>query len=195
MHHGLQFDAAEKHNRLPAGLDPSGYTNFAWANSALRPFEDGLIRQKRIITRHFTQFFPLTGPNATTLDDIEEHNSLINDRPYLGKPAKTLLLQVDRAAIGVWYGKRCIRVDYVMAYKADDWRLKKKDAGWDYLTKFTPPYEWRPFNIDTPMLGPLDGTGRPVAGVIDPTDPLKSAKILYFKEFRADNFAAFLKLQ
>jgi hypothetical protein len=168
--------------------DGLGYNAARWVNSAGQPYDQGFVRQRRIITRKFTQFEPITGTGAVTLDTIEARNDTLNDASYLGKAKRTLKLSVDSVAAGFYYGVRCWRVDYTMAYKADDWRLKKLDVGWFYRDA-DDDNKLKPF-LDEPgnnIIGSLNGSGGKAA------DRLKPA-IRAHKEFPSINFASFLRL-
>jgi hypothetical protein len=167
--------------------DGVGYNATKWINSAGQPYENGFVRQRRIITRRFTQFEPITGPNAVTLDQIEARNDTLNNATYLGKPKRTLKLSVDAVAAGFYYNLRCWRVDYVLAYKSTDWRLKVLDVGWYYKDGSG---DLQPFKDDAGnnIQGALDGDGDKA------TDQLEPA-IRAHKEFESIDFSAFLRLE
>ena len=67
----------------------------------------------------------------------------INSKPFMGKPAHSLLLQVEDATLGRFMGMRCWRVPYTMTYKpfplADKaagtkghWFVQMIDSGYHY---------------------------------------------------------------
>jgi hypothetical protein len=162
-----------------------GYNAQRWVNSAGQPYEQGFVRQLRIQTRKFTQFEPMSGPGAVTLDQIEARNDTLNNAVYLDKPKRTLKLSVDSVAAGFYHGLRCWRVDYTLAYKKTDWRLKKLDVGWHYIDdgKLIPFKDEDGNNI----LGSLDGSGGQAEDRLNPA-------IRAHKEFESVNFASFLRL-
>lgn len=167
--------------------DGVGYNAAKWVNSAGQPYDQGFVRQRRIITRKFTQFEPITGTGAVTLDDIEARNDTLNDDTYAGKPKRTLKLSVDGVAAGFYYGVRCWRVDYTMAYKADDWRLKKLDVGWAYRDA-ADDNKLKPFLDESGnnVMGSLNGAGDKATDQFDPA-------IRAHKEFESIDFSSFLR--
>lgn len=177
----LPIAPAEEHPDI-GGSDANGYSAQIWLNSAGQPFESGFSRQRRIITRKFTQFEPA----ATTLDTILSWNDRLNNATYLSKPKRTLRLMLDGVTLGTYYGVRCWRCDFTLAYKADDWRLKQYDVGWHYRDEEDKlqPFLDEPGN---PVLGALNGQGGKA------TDPMQPA-ILYYKEFEDMNFSSVLRI-
>jgi hypothetical protein len=154
-----------------------------WVNSAKKPFETGLIRQRRIAVVGFSQFEPI----STTLDQIMDRCDTVNSTTYKGKDAKKLLLSVENASVMTYGGFRCWRIDYQCKYKPDDWRVKQLDVGWGYYQSG----EYKPF-VDSegnPYLGNLNGTGGKVAN--EATD---EPAMLYFDGFEETNFNTFLRV-
>lgn len=171
------------------GTDPVGYNSFKWVNSAGRPYETGFVRQLRIPVRRFTQFEPIIGASAVTLDEIEERNDTLNDDTFLSKPKRTLRLMVEDLSVGFYYGVRCIRVDYAIAFNKRDWRLKQLDVGYYHKeTSGDPNSANVAFEFEgniTP--GALDGHGGKAADQLDPA-------IRYHKEFEDLHFDDFLRV-
>jgi hypothetical protein len=142
----------------------------SWKNSANKPFETGLIYQRRIATVPFSQFEPI----STTLETIMDRCDVLNSEVYKGKPEFTLLLNVENATIGTYSGMRCWRVDYTMRYREDTWILKQADVGWGF---YDSSGEYQTFYIaqwkdgtydpskaeDESFLGLLNLNGTPVA--------------------------------
>lgn len=184
LRESLTIENAEKHPDI-GGSDSAGYSATKWLNSAGQPYESGFVRQKRIVTRKFTQFEKASGGGALTLDAIENRNDVLNNATYLGRPKRTLKLSVDSCAIGTYYGFRCWRVDYTIAYKKDDWRLKQLDVGWYYKEgDDLVPFEDANGN---PILGSLNGQGGKASDQSDPA-------LRYHKEFPEVNFSSILRL-
>lgn len=116
----------------------------AWVNSAGVPFQNGLIRPRRIAAVQFTQFEAL---GSADLDEIMDRSDTINNIQFLKKPKYSLLLQVDEADVGLFFGQRCWRVVYTLRYKrfpeTEDpggpdelkghWYTQQADAGYTYL--------------------------------------------------------------
>lgn len=154
-----------------------------WVNSAKKPFETGLVRQRRVAVVQFSQFEPI----STTLDDIIERADTVNSITYKDKAIKTLLLGVEKATIGTYSGIRCWRVDYSMRYKKDNWILKQLDVGWGYYDSG----DYKPFldSQENSYLGSLNGTGGAVANQ-ETDDP----EIIPFEQFEAIDFNDFLKV-
>jgi hypothetical protein len=154
-----------------------------WVNSAKKPFETGLVRQRRIPMVAFSQFEPA----STTLETIMDRCDTINVGVYKSKAAKTLLLNVEGATIGTYSGIRCWRVDYTMRYKEDTWTLKQLDVGWGYYESG----EFKPFKDaeGNSFLGSLNGFGgkRPNQETDDPAE-------IPFELYKAINFNTFLKV-
>lgn len=154
-----------------------------WVNSAKKPFETGLVRQRRIAMVAFSQFEPA----STKLETIMDRCDTINSTEYKGKDEKTLLLNVEGATIGTYSGIRCWRVDYTMRYKEDTWTLFQLDVGYGYYQSG----EFKPF-VDAEgnqYLGSLNGSGGKVAN--EETDEPEE---LEFELYKAINFNTFLKV-
>jgi len=167
----------------------TGYNARNWTNSAGQPYESGFVRQMRIITRQFTQFEPLDGPRAVTLDQIEARNDTLNKTEFAGKPKRTLKLSVNGVAAGFYYGMRCWRVDYVMAYKKTDWRLKKLDVGWYYIDSGDSNKKKKFLDDDDPpsnIVGALNGKGDKATNQFEPF-------VRAHKEFESIEFADFIR--
>lgn len=167
------------------GPDADGYNAFRWLNSAGEPYQTGFVRQRRIITREFTQFEKIQGAGALSLDDIEARNNVLNNDTFLGKPKRTLKLTVESCEAGFYYGVRCWRVGYKLHYKKDDWRLKQLDIGSYYIDSGNK----LPFKDDegNRILGSLDGVGGEAADQNEPA-------IRYHKEFDEIDFNDFLRM-
>ena len=177
----------QKHPDI-GGPDSDGYNARKWMNSAGQPYATGFVRRRRILTRSFTQFEKVSGAGARTLDQIMDWHETINAGPYLTRPKRTLMLTVDKVAIGTYYSVRCWRVDMTLHYKKSDWRIKQLDVGWTYkdtsgATELTPFTDKAGGSIE----GALNGAGLRAA---DQTAPA----IRYHKEFEDANFALFLRL-
>lgn len=69
---------------------------------------------------------------AVTIDQIEARCDTINSTEFLGRAAKTLLLEVRRATIGRYYGYRVWRIEYAMKYNKRTWTHKQLNMGWRY---------------------------------------------------------------
>ena len=139
--------------------------------------------RRRAVVRRFTQFEQFSGSEAVTIDEIDRRNDSINRTAYMGRDPYTLRLGVESAAVGIYYGVRCWRIDYRLAYKKDDWRLKQLDVGWDYRGESD---ERVPFLRDgEPYLGSLNGQGKPA--------PDDEPAMLYFKQYESIEFADFLR--
>lgn len=163
--------------------DKSG-TPKLFVNSAKSAFETGLTIPKTILRRDFFQFEPI----STTIDTIEDRNNKVNTSTYLGRAAKTLLLQVRGAKIGRYYGLRCWLVDYSMKYKADTWTLKMLDVGYSYLDGSNNRKPYMDDDNMTIVLGGLNGSGAKVA--TQNTDPSE----LSFERYETTDFSTFIRL-
>lgn len=154
-----------------------------WVNSAKKPFETGLVRQRRLAMVSFSQFEPV----STALETIMDRCDTINSAVYKGKAEKTLLLNVEGATIGTYSGIRCWRVDYTMRYKKDTWTLKQLDVGYGYYESG----EFKPFKDSegNQYLGSLNGSGGKVAdeATMDPEE-------IPFELYEAIDFNTFLKV-
>jgi hypothetical protein len=172
------IDSGERHPDI-GGSDANGYNKTKWTNSAGQPFESGFVRQRRIVTRKFTQF----EPSSTTLDTIIGWNDRLNHGTYLTKPKRTLR---DSVVLGTYYGTRCWRCDFTLAYKKDDWRLKQLDVGWHYRDSNN---KLQPFLDEpgSPIMGALDGQGKKATDQLDPA-------VLYFKEYEMLDFSTVLRI-
>lgn len=161
--------------------DKSG-TPKLFVNSAHSPFEVGLTIPKTITRRDFFQFEPA----STTLSTLEDRNNKVNSGTYLGRAAKTLLLQIRSAKYGFYYGQQCWLVDYSMKYNPDTWTLKMLDVGYSYLSGGNR----KPYYDDdgqTIILGALNGSGAKVA--TQSTDPSE----LSFERYETLDFSTFLR--
>jgi hypothetical protein len=167
------------------GTDPDGYNAYYWQNSAGQPYSSSFVRQRRIITRDFTQFEAISGPGALTLDDIEDRNEVLNSDTFLGKPKRTMKLTVESCEAGSYYGLRCWRVGYRLHYKKSDWRLKQHDVGSYYLVGETKV----DFKTDDGeyIEGSLNGKGGMATDQFSPA-------MRYHKEFDEVDFNDFLRM-
>jgi hypothetical protein len=167
------------------GTDADGYNAMFWTNSAGEPYQTGFVRQRRVITRDFTQFERISGPGALTLDDIENRNDVLNSDTFLGKPKRTIKLTVESCEAGSYFGLRCWRVGYKLHYKKTDWRLKQLDVGSFYIeSEKKIPFEDEQGNS---ILGSLDGKG---AKATDQNEPA----MRYHKEFDEIDFNDILRM-
>lgn len=180
---GLPIAPSEEHPSI-GGNDEAGYNAQIWVNSAGQPFESGFVLNHRIVTRRFTQF----EPSSRDLDTILEWHNRLNDREYLGKPKRTLRLMLDGVTLGTYYGTRCYRCDFTLAYKPTDWRLKQNDAGWHYRDSNG---DLQPFfdkaNPPNQVLGSLNGQGEPAANEREPAR-------LYYKEFEDMDIGSIIRI-
>jgi hypothetical protein len=178
----LTIDADERHPDL-GGTDPLGYNAIAWTNSAAIPYDTGFSMRKRIITRTFTQYEKAVGSGAVTIDQIESRDDTLNKSVFLGRPKRTVKLNVLKAVLGFYYGVRCWRVDYQLSYKKNDWRIKQHDVSWEYVDPAVHPSgldaESPPSDIkyiafkrsqydSDPRMGALNGKGLPATNQFRP---------------------------
>lgn len=154
-----------------------------WVNSAKKPFETGLVRQRRVAMVQFSQFEPI----STTLEDIMDRCDTVNSIVYKGKAIKTLLISVENATIGTYSGVRCWRVDYTMRYKKDNWILKQLDVGYGHYVSST--YTAFIDNEGNSYLGSLNGSGAKVTN--EQTD---DPAIIEFEAYEAYDFNDYLKV-
>jgi len=127
---------------------------------------------------------PVSG--AVNIDQIEARSDAINSTAFLGRPAKTLLLEVRKATIGTYYGYRVWRVDYAVKYKKDTWTIKQYSMGWRYKSGT----DKKSFDDNgAPFLGKLQTDGTPVANQLT-DDPA----IQEFREFELLDFNTFLRV-
>jgi hypothetical protein len=187
LRESLSFTNDQTHTSID-GPDPIGYNARKWLNSAGQPYDTGFVRRRRIINRQFTQFEKASGAGARTFDQIMDWHETINASTYLGRGKRTLLLTVDKIAIGTYYSVRCWRVDMSLHYKKSDWRIKQLDVGWNYkasaiATELTPFVD----KSGSSILGSLNGKGLKATSQDNPA-------IRYHKEFEDADFASFLRL-
>lgn len=163
-----------------------------FVNSANKPFRNGLVRQRRIASITFTQWEALSAD--TKVDQLLERVAM-NSVEFLGKPVHTLLLQLDRAVLGSFYGYRCWKMQYTLKYKpwpaADGdlkggWYIQQLDSGDEYYdgTTLTQFLENEVF-----YEGLLDGSGGKVSNQ-KTGDPV----FLNFRDIELSDFS-FLKIR
>ena len=168
----------------------------AWVNSANKPFEVGLEIPKRIAASTFTQFELLS--NTTVEEIMQDRCDKVNETAYKGFEKKSLLLQVDRASIGFYYGVRCWRIQYTVKYRKQDplpgdgnsggWTIQQLDAGWHYEDDSGDLQAFKDADGNTQFVGLLDGEG----GKLDDQendDPV----FIRFDQYEAVNFGSFLR--
>lgn len=156
-------------------------------NSAGAVFPDSVTRTRKIPIWEFYQFESA----SITDEEIIERSETVNETPFKGRAAKTLLLTVLNSVVGYYYGARLRFTHYQLKYKRDDWRQKRADVGYFYLDGTTrePYLEPPPPDPDgIVILGPLDGNGEKTASVTDPP------AILYFDMCPTLDFAEFLRI-
>lgn len=196
----LEIDPDERHPDI-GGEDTTGYNARAWTNSAGIPYDTGFSIRRRVICRDFTQYEKATGSGAVTIDQIESRDDTLNKNPFLGRPKRTLKLNVNGATLGFYYGVRCWRIDYQLSYKKDDWRLKQNDVSWEYVDPTVyagginpdfPPADikYKQFVVSpsnpTPVMRGLNGKGLPAP------NPFRPAK-RYHKAYESIDFS-FIRL-
>jgi len=133
------------------------YNNKLYCNSANEPIQDGLMIPLNIIRWDFFQF---EVPTLTYLE-ISGRNDVVNEVQFLSFAPKTLLLTVNSATLGNYYGVRCWLIEYSLRYRSGtlnaavpggvvpvprDWRLEVLDVG-------------QGISADYPAGSPLDGLG------------------------------------
>jgi hypothetical protein len=182
-----------------AGLDPTEWTSLGkirferydeimardsndkeFVNSAKQPFEHGIAIPRTIACIDFVQFEPTT----TNLVTIMERNGVTNSDNFQGAEELQLLLTVNQAERGFYYGVSCWLIYYSIKFKRDDWRLKKLNVGQSYWdgTKLL-PYERNGIRIT----GGLTVTGERVAEGVAPS-------IEYFEPYPQIEFTPLLRL-
>lgn len=168
----------------------------AWVNSANKPFETGLIIPSLVASCSFTQFEPAGG---LSLDAIMERNAKVNSVTYGPFAKNTLLLYVQKATVGFFYGSRCWKIQYNIKYKnkpalpgkpdTGGWTLHQLDAGYQYYDGT----DLKPFLDDgdnpTPYVGLLNGEGGKVAD-----QKTGEPVFLAFKKYGKIDFNAFLRV-
>lgn len=175
----LQFEVFDEVVRKDRSATPK-----LFQNSAKSAFEIGLTVPRTILRRDFTQF----EPESTTIDDFEDRNNTINSATFLGRAAKTLLLNIRSAKIGYYYGTRCWLVEYSMKYRSDTWTLKMLDVGYSYLDGSNNRKPYYDSDGQTIILGALNGSGGKVAS--QNTDPSE----LSFERYSTLDFSTFIRL-
>lgn len=168
----------------------------AWVNSANKPFETGLVVPSLVASATFTQFEAI---NSVTLNQIMDRNAKVNSSVYKTWPKNTLLLFVQRATIGFYYGVRCWRIQYNMKYKnkpalpnkpdTGGWTIQQLDAGYQYYENSS----LKPFldegDPPSPFIGLLNGAGGKV------TDQKAGTPVfLAFKKYDKQDFNSFLRV-
>jgi len=168
----------------------------AWVNSANKPFETGLVVPSLIASATFTQF---ESAGSLTLNGIMDRNAKVNSATYNSFAKNTLLLFVQRATIGFFYGTRCWRIQYNMKYKdkpalpskpdTGGWTIQQLDAGYQYYDGDL----LKPFLDDgdtgSPYVGLLNGSGGKVADQ-KTGDPV----FIAFKRYNKIDFNSFLRV-
>ena len=153
-----------------------------YINSAGFPFSGGIPETRTIAKFDFDQFEAST----LKLEDIIDRNETINLGSFLGKPQDTWKLSILNAKIGFYYGYKCWRISYSLAYNPDKWLVDISDKG---------PYFWQngkkiPFSTVAPQqnhIGLLNGQGGPA--------PQNSPQYITFQQNRQLRFSDFIKLK
>jgi hypothetical protein len=152
----------------------------AIANSAGQPFETGLTISRFIPVWEFFQL-----ENPITDEDLIARNETINETPFKGRAAETLLLTVMSSVVGFYYGQRRRLTQYSLKYNKRKWTHNRLDVGNVYkLSTKLVPYTDDNGNV---ILGGLNGFGAKVA-VGDP--PF----VLSFDMYDKLNFNPFLRV-
>ena len=125
----------------------------AIANSAGQPFEEGIVRARKLPVWEFYQF----DAASVTDEQVIELSETINSTTFRGRAAKTLKLDILSSEVGYYYGQRRRLTHYSLTYDKLKWTEKRQDVGTVYLDGFNlEPYKDNDGNI---ILGALDGSG------------------------------------
>lgn len=153
-----------------------------YVNSAGFPFSGGIPETKTIAKFDFDQFEAST----LKLEDIIDRNETVNLGSFLGKPQMTWKLSITNAKLGFYYGYKCWRISYSLAYNPETWIVEICDKG---------PYFWQagkkiPFSTVAPQqnhVGLLNGQGGPA--------PQNTPSYITFEQNRKLRFSDFIKLK
>lgn len=143
-------------------------------------FFAGLNMTRSIPTWTFWQF---ELPSVTD-DQILLRSETVNSNEFRGRPAKTLLLIVNKSIVGFYYGQRLRFTSYTLKYNRKNWRRKLADVDTGYI--FSGAFKPHVVN-GVPVLAMLDGNG----GLVSDGDP---PEILEFDEFEEIDFNDFLRV-
>lgn len=164
--------------------------------------DGGLTINKRTVKQGFVQFEPAT---KTVFEILDQTDGVVNSGGFKGFPEKTLLLQVDSAEKGWYFGYNCWRIGYQLIYKADTWKRRVLNtSGWfkdpsngNKFTSFASkdgtagegPFTTLPVGSYSQVngVGLIDANGFPIPPGGDPV-------ILEFDVYRDVNFASILRL-
>lgn len=136
-------------------------------------------------------------PNgAVNINQIMARCDKVNSTAFLGCAAKTLLLEVRKAAVGTYYGYSVWRIDYALKYKPETWTLKMANVGYMYNTGNAAPGEKAPFlkkdpatQTMVPFLGKLAANGTALANQATGTMTFED-----FEVYGAIDFNNFLRI-
>jgi hypothetical protein len=126
---------------------------------------------------------------AISIDDLESRMDTVNSATFLGIAAGELLLVIRKATVGVWYGKRCWKIDYALKRKRDGWKIKMLNVGYRYKTGSTPA---KALFLDGGVnyLGKLQADGTKVADEVA-DDP----SVEEFDQYEELDFNNFLRIE
>lgn len=168
----------------------------AWVNSANKPFETGLILPTLIASATFTQF---EAAGSLALNQIMDRNAKVNEATYGPFPKNSLLLFVQRATIGFFYGTRCWKIQYNMKYKdkpalpskpdTGGWTIQQLDAGYQYYDGDDLKSFLDDSDSPAPFVGLLNGSGGKVAD-----QKTGEPVFLAFKRYDKIDFNSFLRV-
>jgi hypothetical protein len=149
-------------------------------NSAGDKFETPLVKSLSLCSFSFVQF----EHPGQDIDQILDHNNVVNETTFLNREPRTLKLNVTAAELGVFGGFAAWKVSYKCTYDPDNWDVEMLDYGTNYLVGgVRTSYEDEKFKYK--IYGPLDGAGGKAAG---------DAETLYFEVFEKVEFADFIRV-
>lgn len=162
----------------------------AIVNSARMPFDYSVNLSENITTMRFWQYEDDNQSFFRT--NVFKRDGVCNANDFQGFPSYTLLLNVESATFGYYYGKRCWKVEYVIKYKRSNWNVKLLDIG--------PMHKKNPGVDDTLVPFRTDGDGIRYIGKLesnggkrpDNLDPRVIERLVFYG---TANFQGFLRVK
>jgi hypothetical protein len=95
-------------------------------NSAGTPFDYAVQVTKNIVGIRFWQY---ENDSIEFVGELSQRSSKVNIFAFNGFPPGHLLLEVEEADFGIYYGRKCWKIQYKLKYKGDAWSREYLDIG------------------------------------------------------------------
>jgi hypothetical protein len=157
-------------------------------NSAKQFFETPLTQKIPLCSAQFVQFESA----SQDINTILSRHMIVNSTSFLGRAARTCLLEITEAEYGFFNNYQACRVGYKLTYDIGTWDTEVDDIGSSYLFEYTPgSFRLEPYMDETNtyrIMGNLNGSGGKSGN-----NGKDLPAILKFRTYREQDFSTFIR--